>query len=131
MQNGQQITITFRVSGAGAQREVGVQLLRSLRNELVHETMKLNLVAGTRREIADYFAQAIEQWHIPDHAVRIIFATEKKDYFAKFNAVLRDTDVLWTKPSELSFYAGLGIPIIMAEPLGAQERCNRAFGRRH
>lgn len=127
LQTGHPITITYCVGGAGAQREVGAQLLRSLRNELVHETMKINLVAGTRREIADFFAEAIEQWHIPDHAVRIIFASEKKDYFSKFNEVLRDTDVLWTKPSELSFYAGLGIPIIMAAPIGAQERCNRAW----
>ena len=27
---------------------------------------------------------------------------------------MRTTDILWTKPSELSFYCGLGIPIIMA-----------------
>ena len=27
---------------------------------------------------------------------------------------MRTTDILWTKPSELSFYCGLGIPIVMA-----------------
>jgi len=37
---------------------------------------------------------------------------------------LRKTDILWTKPSELSFYSALGIPIIAAPPLGSQERAN-------
>lgn len=37
---------------------------------------------------------------------------------------MRSTDILWTKPSELSFYCGLGIPIIMSPPIGAQERYN-------
>ena len=33
--------------------------------------------------------------------------------------MLRETDVLWTKPSELCFYPALGIPLIMSAPLGA------------
>jgi hypothetical protein len=37
---------------------------------------------------------------------------------------MRTTDILWTKPSELSFYSGLGIPIVMSPPIGSQERFN-------
>ncbi|MHB8579749.1 MAG: DUF6938 domain-containing protein [Ignavibacteriaceae bacterium] len=37
---------------------------------------------------------------------------------------MRTTDILWTKPSELSFYAGLGLPIIMTPPIGSQEQFN-------
>jgi hypothetical protein len=40
---------------------------------------------------------------------------------------MRETDILWTKPSELSFYAGLGIPIVMTPPIGSQERFNRQW----
>ena len=47
------------------------------------------------------------------------------EYFRLFNLCLRNTDVLWTKPSELSFYAGLGLPIIISDPVGSQEVCNR------
>jgi len=39
--------------------------------------------------------------------------------------LMRETDVLWTKPSELCFYAGLGIPIVMSPPLGAHEERNQ------
>jgi hypothetical protein len=40
---------------------------------------------------------------------------------------MRTTDILWTKPSELSFYAGLGIPIIMTPSIGSQERFNKQW----
>jgi len=40
---------------------------------------------------------------------------------------LRKTDILWTKPSELSFYAGLGLPIIIAPPIGSQEDFNKKW----
>jgi hypothetical protein len=44
-----------------------------------------------------------------------------------FKSVLRTTDILWTKPSELSFYAALGIPIVMTPALGSQETFNRTW----
>jgi len=37
---------------------------------------------------------------------------------------MRETDILWTKPSELSFYSALGIPIVMAPSIGPQESKN-------
>ena len=48
-------------------------------------------------------------------------------YFDMFNRSLRDTDILWTKPSELSFYCALGIPIIMSPAIGSQEKFNRKW----
>jgi hypothetical protein len=37
------------------------------------------------------------------------------------------TDILWTKPSELSFFGALGIPLILAPPVGSQEKFNRRW----
>jgi len=59
--------------------------------------------------------------------IAIIYSETKRDYFRKFNKTLNKADVLWTKPSELSFYVGLGIPIIMAPSIGAQERFNKKW----
>jgi hypothetical protein len=59
--------------------------------------------------------------------LKIIFAIDKDDYFSLFNQSLRVTDILWTKPSELVFYAALGIPIIMAPSVGSQEDFNRTW----
>jgi len=40
---------------------------------------------------------------------------------------LRKTDILWTKPSELSFYTALGLPIILAPTVGSQEDFNEEW----
>jgi hypothetical protein len=42
---------------------------------------------------------------------------------------MKTTDLLWTKPSELSFYCALGIPIIMSPVIGSQEKFNRKWLR--
>ena len=40
---------------------------------------------------------------------------------------MEKTDILWTKPSELSFYAALGLPIIIAPIIGSQEKFNKKW----
>ena len=52
-----------------------------------------------------------------------------ESYFDLFNQCLQTTDILWTKPSELSFYCALGIPIIMTPAIGPQEKFNRRWLR--
>jgi len=59
--------------------------------------------------------------------VHVLSAKTIDEYFRLFNEALRETDILWTKPSELSFYAGLGIPIIIAPPIGSQEDFNKRW----
>ena len=59
--------------------------------------------------------------------MEIIFSVDKEDYFKKFNEALRTTDILWTKPSELSFYTALGMPVIMAPTIGSQEEFNKEW----
>jgi hypothetical protein len=61
--------------------------------------------------------------------IRIIFAPDFDSYYSLFNECLLDTDVLWTKPSELSFYAALGLPLVLAKPVGSHERYNRRWLR--
>ena len=56
-----------------------------------------------------------------------MYAKTKARAFEQFEETLEETDILWTKPSELSFYAGLGIPIIIASPIGSQEVQNRKW----
>ena len=122
------ITITFAVGGAGAQANIGVTLLKSLRQLISSGDFKLNLVAGNRPEVRDYFVTEIKKLGLEKSAgVEIIFAPDKLAYFEKFNACLHTTDILWTKPSELSFYCALGLPVIITEPVGSQEDFNREW----
>jgi hypothetical protein len=122
------VTITFAVGGAGAQKEIGAVLIQKLANKIRDNKITINLVAGNRLEIADYFKQEIKNCGLNNaKGVNIIFNKNKIEYFKTFNKCLHATDILWTKPSELSFYSGLGLPIIMASPVGSQEDFNREW----
>lgn len=124
------LTVTFCVGGAGAQRDLGVQILNSLHKKIDAGEVILNLVAGSRADVNDFYQKAIDALHFkPKHkgCIRIIYAPVKADYFKIFNEILLNTDILWTKPSELSFYAALGIPVIMAPTVGSQEEFNREW----
>jgi UDP-N-acetylglucosamine:LPS N-acetylglucosamine transferase len=114
--------LTFAVGGAGGQVELAEQLIRELRDELAAGRLVLALVAGVRDEVRARLATAaagldLEILYDPDHA----------SYFRRFNELIARTDVLWTKPSELAFFAALGLPIIAAPPVGAHEAENLAW----
>ncbi len=121
------LTITYAVGGAGAQREIGWQIAHSLRDKLKAGEVILNLVAGVRSEVEEYF-QNMKNELLPDcDSLRVLYSPSKDQYFDHFAETMRHTDILWTKPSELSFYAGLGIPIIMSPYIGAQELYNQKW----
>jgi hypothetical protein len=120
-------TVTYAVGGAGAQQEIGRQIVRSLREKLSTGQVRLNLVAGVRGEVRDFFERMRADLLPGCPQLRVLFGRSKRDYFTQFSRIIRTTDVLWTKPSELSFYSALGLPIIIAPPLGCQEVCNRSW----
>jgi hypothetical protein len=124
------LTLAFAVGGAGTQRELGLEIVDSLKSEILGGKIIVNLIAGTHRDIADYYQRGIEDLNmlpVLGKEIRIICGEDKAKYFKIFNKSLRTTDILWTKPSELSFYTALGLPIIMAEPLGSHEQFNRQW----
>jgi len=124
------LTITFAVGGAGAQREIGAKIVRSLRRKILRGDVRVNLIAGVHQEARDYFKKTITECDLDSEFgknVRIQFAKNKQTYFEQFNKILRTTDMLWTKPSELSFFAALGLPIIIAPPIGSQEDYNKEW----
>lgn len=120
------LTVIFAVGGAGAQREIAYRILKSLKNKIQKEQIKLILVAGTREPVKNYFLNCIENLGLKT-GVEIIFNNDIHSYFNDFNLALRKSDILWTKPSELSFYTGLGLPIIVAPSIGSQEHYNREW----
>lgn len=121
------LTLTYAVGGAGAQREIGMQLLESLRLAIKRRQMRVQLVAGTRHDVARLYEEVAHILELPvgpGRGVEIVFSHSRRASFAAFDGALANTDILWTKPSELSFYTGLGLPIIMAPPIGRQEEFN-------
>jgi len=125
--NKRKLTITYAVGGAGAQKEIGRKLAESLKTKLKAGEVNLNLVAGVRKEVFDFF-QNIKNEIDPDgRGIKIIYSKSLPEYFDLFNNSLRYTDILWTKPSELSFYCALGIPLILSPTIGSQEKFNRKW----
>jgi len=125
-----QLTVTFAVGGAGAQRELGIQIVKGLRKDILGERVQFNLIAGIRKEVAQYFEREIKKMglgRMMGKGIHVHVHEDRQKYFRDFTNVLRKTDILWTKPSELSFYTGLGIPIIMAPTIGSQEDFNRLW----
>ncbi len=121
------LTISYAVGGAGAQREIGERIAQSLKEKLRAGTIRLNLIAGIRTDVRDFFLTVRDE--ISPENISVVYADTLQEYFQLFNTTMRETDILWTKPSELSFYSGLGIPIIMTPTIGSQERFNRQWLR--
>ena len=121
------LTLMYAVGGAGAQREIGEKIAFSLQKKILNNEIKLVLVAGIRNDVHDFFTTVKSKITDDDSKIEIIYSNDLYDYFNKFNRALKYTDILWTKPSELSFYCALGIPIIIAPSIGAQEKFNQKW----
>jgi len=124
--------LTFAVGGAGAQAAMAREFLPGFRPLLDAGRIRIALVAGVRPEVEARFREAIQAARLEGHlggALEVLRAPDFAGYYAQFNALLARTDALWTKPSELTFYAALGIPLISAPPVGVHERYNRRWAR--
>jgi len=78
-----------------------------------------------RSEVAAYLSDMKRDLALPQ--IKIVSGVSLEEYFKGFTECMHTTDVLWTKPSELSFYCGIGIPIIMAPHIGSQEDYNQSW----
>ncbi len=118
--------LTFAVGGAGAQMALACELVSGVRQELLDGRLRLALVAGRRHEVAEGLREAVSDAGI-EAQTEILEDPDVFGYFRKFNALLARTDVLWSKPSELTFFAALGLPLVCAPPVGIHESRNRRW----
>ena len=129
-QEGRPPLLTFSVGGAGAQADLARPLLKGLRSLIERERLRLCLVAGVRAEVAAKFHLWAREAGLEDRlgrGVEVFLAADLGEYFPRFNALLAETDVLWTKPSEMTFFSALGLPLILSDPVGIHERYNRRW----
>jgi hypothetical protein len=120
----ERVTVLFAIGGAGAQVDIGLVLMQALKPGILDGRFRLILTAGVNRVVEaglHEFAVRTGLASALGDGLVIVREDTKRAYFDRFNALMRETDILWTKPSELSFYSALGIPIVMAPPIGSQE----------
>jgi hypothetical protein len=123
----ERVTVAFAVGGAGAQVDIGLTLTRALKPGILDGRFRLILIAGVNRIVERVFREFAARTGLEaalGSGVLIVREDSKAAYFDRFNVLMRETDILWTKPSELSFYSALGIPIVMAPSIGSQENKN-------
>lgn len=121
------VTVAFAVGGAGAQVEIGQAAVQSLKPAILEGRYRMILFAGVNRAVEAAFRAHLAHIGLGSaigDGVIVVREDSRPAYFDRFNALMRETDILWTKPSELTFYTGLGIPIVMAPPIGSQEGRN-------
>lgn len=117
--------LLLAIGGAGAQTEFVHTMLLRLKQMVLEHRLRLTLVAGLRPTVAEMFERDVHRVGLEDHeGVQVLLEGDFETYWRKFNATLAGVDVIWTKPSEMVFYAGLGIPLVLAPPVGAHERYN-------
>lgn len=124
------LTLMFAVGGAGAQSDIGIKAVKGLAKQIKEGSIKVILVAGIRVGVKEHFFNEVVKLGLAKEigrGIEIIFGETMEDYFQIFNQKLRKTDILWTKPSELSFYSALGLPILIAPAIGYQEEFNKRW----
>jgi hypothetical protein len=120
--------LVFAVGGAGAQASLARRFLPSLRPHIDAGRLRLALLAGTRPAVARAFEELVARHDLGGAGgVRVVSAPDVDGYFRACNALLAEADVLWTKPSEMTFFAALGLPLVLSPPVGAQEAYNRRW----
>ena len=125
-------TVMFAIGGAGAQTEMVRKILAGLGERIRRDEVRLILSCGIQKKVFERVLGYVSESGLRDElegGLRVIYAQDVYAYLDRFNAHLRRTDVLWTKPSELAFYCGLGLPILMADPIGAHEELNKRWLR--
>jgi hypothetical protein len=123
--------LVFAVGGAGAQADRAAVLLEGLATTIRDGLIRLALVAGTRRELSRKFSRWSEHLGLLGAGVTVLYEHGFASYYKRFNALLASADLLWTKPSELVFYGALGLPLLLDEPVGDHEVCNRTWAEAH
>ncbi len=120
------LRLMFAIGGAGSQKEIGLKVMTSLAKRIKNKEVVIIFSVGTRKNLKDYFLKNSEKLGVRD-GMEIVFGEKAEDYFIEFNNKLRETDILWTKPSELCFFAALGLPLILAPTIGSQEKKNKKW----
>jgi hypothetical protein len=129
-QEGRPPLLTYTVGGAGAQADLARPLLKGVRRLVEEGRLRVCLAAGVRAEVAARFHEWVREAGLADrlgNGVDVFLAAGLEEYFPRFNEILAGTDVLWTKPSEMTFFSALGLPLILSTPVGVHERYNRRW----
>ncbi|MCL5267305.1 MAG: hypothetical protein M1469_04280 [Bacteroidetes bacterium] len=122
------LTIMFPFSGAGAYSNVLAELVKTLLDHLRDGNLRLIVSCGDNEHALRNAENLFVNYGLDEcEFAEIIFEKNLFDSFDKFNFALKSVDMIITKPSEMVFYAALGIPMVFLPPIGDHEARNREY----
>ena len=124
------VQLTAVVGGAGAQETQLLELIDGLIPAIATGHLTLHVATGLHQHIASRLNRKTAT-HQLEGKLQIHTWDNFGVYYREFNQLLRTTDILWTKPSEMVFYGALGIPLLLAPPIGRHEWYNRRWANEH
>ncbi len=121
-------SLLFAISGAGCYLDLLEDLVRSLVGPIRDGEVNLRIAAGSNTEIRDRIQGWLSVFGLAQHRnVKVLFRPDVFDGLHRFNRAIPKSDILITKPGELVFYTGLGIPEVLLPPVGQHEDKNRRY----
>ena len=78
------LTIMFSIGGAGAQKEVPLYAVKSLKEKIKNRKLRFIIAIGVREELRKYFAENIKDLKL-DGWVHILSGVTTDEYFKTFN----------------------------------------------
>lgn len=122
------LTLMYPFSGAGAYQKYFSEFVKAISLELQGGDIKLIVSAGSNQGAYSEARRVIHRNRLDNSpSVRLLYNPDLFAAFSEFNAALPEVDLLITKPSELVFYSGFGIPLLMLSPIGDHEARNRLY----
>ncbi len=122
------LTLMFPFSGAGAYFNLLAELVTSIAGSIKEGSLRLIVFCGDNERAFAGAKDLFNSYNIEDSEyTEIIFGKDIFSSFDRFNEALKSTDLIITKPSELVFYAALGMPMIFLPPIGSHEARNREY----
>jgi hypothetical protein len=122
------LSIMFPFSGSGAYFNAFEELVKSMFGQIKDGSLRLVVSCGDNDKVFADVERLFNRYGLYDsEQVQIIFDEDIFHSFDLFNEALKSTDLVITKPSEMVFYAALGIPMLFLPPIGAHEAGNREY----
>lgn len=126
------VRLMYAIGGSGVQASSAIKIIASLEAAIKKGDFTVSISCGINAKLYNLMISLITEKgynYLLGAGIQIIYAPDFDTYYNEFNSALRKTDILWTKPSEMSFYCALGIPLITSQPVGFHERMNRRWLR--
>ncbi len=121
------IHIAYSIGGTGVLANIGMEAAKSLRDKVLANKIIITLIPPPTSGITHDLLGFKETFFPACSNLRVAQTADHREYFRQFARIMANVDVLWTKPGELVFYSALGIPVVMARPIGPQEIANRNY----